>query len=198
VLRFRNPNTEVQVRALDLTVARDPDGADAVAGGHLVAPLHVDLREVQVRRVELPIRRPDRHDLPERAERAGILDLARRGGPDRIADRAGDVYAAVVSSRVRVRADAILRQDLALDRPRPVPGRLGRRGEGEGQRRHGGGHHRRADAGATTEASDRRWWSSDVSRARGARATRCGCGFGSHGGEGTPLKGVRKGAVARP
>ncbi len=198
VLGVRDPHTKVQVRARNLAFARDPDGADPLAGGHLVAPLDLDLRQVEVRRVELPVGGPDRHRLARGSERAGVADRAGRGRADRRAHLARDVDSAVVASRVRIPAGSVLRQDLPLDRPRPVPGRLGRGGEGERERRHGRGHHRRADAAAATEASDRRWWSSDVGRARGARAARCGCGVGSHGGESTPPKGMRKGAVARP
>ena len=148
---------EVEVRPLGRPLPAGPDSAEAVAGGHLVTPLHVDLRKVEVRRVEPPVRGADRHRPARGSERAGVADRPGRGRANRRAYLTRDVDAAVLPRRVGVAAVAVRRQDLAVDRPWPVPGRLGRRGEGESERRDRGAHHPGANPVTMTEDSRRRW-----------------------------------------
>ncbi len=191
---------EMKVRRLDRPLAAHADRADPLARGNLVAALHDDLREMEVRRVEPPVGRPDRDRLPGRAERPGVPDRSGGGRTDRVADLAGDVDPPVLSGGVGIVAVAVGREHLSVDRPRPVARSLGGGGQGEGQARDERGH----DGAATARASQRgariaarRSESSDRGRGRIARTPRFGCGVGIHGGESTPPTSLYKGAVAK-
>jgi hypothetical protein len=129
VIRAGHTHAEVEVRRLDGPLPGHPDGADPVPGRDLGPPTHIDRREMEVRGVEAAVSRTDRDQEARRPERPGVPDGSGRRRPDRVAHLAGDVDPPVLAGGERVVAVAVGGKDVAVDRPRPVTGGGGRRGE---------------------------------------------------------------------
>jgi hypothetical protein len=113
-------DAEVQVGAHRRPAAGRADGPEALSLAKPLAALDADRREVEVRRVEAAIRRPQGDGEPGRSGDPREPDFPRRRRDDRLAKPRRDIDAAVLSGRIRVRTVAVARDHLAADGPRPV------------------------------------------------------------------------------
>ena len=120
---------EVDGRDGLLRRAARADRADRAALGDRVALRDDDRPEVD-ERDGVPVRREDRDAAPVGRQRARERHDARRGRSDGRAVRTGDVDAAVLPTRVGVRAERERAEDRAVRGPRPGC-RLAAQGEGE-------------------------------------------------------------------
>ncbi len=112
------PNAEVHVRLTRGRVGALADDADARALGDLVPALDGDRAELQQRH-GIPVGRTDRQRATTARDRPHERHAPRRRRAHRIAERASHVDPAMLSARVRVRAEDEGSEHRPVDRPRP-------------------------------------------------------------------------------
>jgi hypothetical protein len=114
----RAPHTHVHVRLARHRVCAPADRADPRSLGDLVAALHADRPELQQGH-RVAVARPDRQRTTTAGNGSGERHGPRRRRAHRLAERAAHVDAAMLSSRVRVRAERERSEHRAVDRPGP-------------------------------------------------------------------------------
>jgi hypothetical protein len=120
-LAVAGAHAHVDVRHVVLGLARGPTGCHGLALGHRVAPLDEQSPEVRERRL-VPLGRRDGDGQAMRGHGPGERHIPRCRSPDGRRTTERDVDAAMLATGVRVVADRVAAQHLAVRRPRPGPG----------------------------------------------------------------------------